>query len=1322
MNPSHLPNYLSDSDVAIIGLAGRFPGAKDIDAFWQNLQDGVESITFFSEEELEAARVEPALLKNLNYVKANGIMPDVDLFDASFFGFSAQEAELMDPQERLFLECAWEALENSGYNPEEYQGAIAVYAGMLAGTRTYLLNNIYSNPELVQLLGDLQLGIANEKDFLATRVAYKLNLKGHCVSVQTACSTSLVAVHLAVQSLLNGECDMALAGGVSIHVPQKSGYLYGEGMMLSPDGHCRAFDAGARGTVISDGVGVVLLKRLAEAFEDGDCIQAIIRGSAINNDGSVKIGYTAPSVDRQAAVISKAQGIASIPAETISYVEAHGTGTVLGDTIEIAALTKAFRNTTQKKGFCAIGSLKTNVGHMDSAAGVAGLIKTVLALKHGLLPPSLNFEEPNPKIDFENSPFYVNDRLSEWKSNGTPRRAGVSSFGIGGTNAHVVLEEAPKRETSRSTRPKQLLVISAKTSSALETATANLAEYLKEQLEKNTSINLADVAYTLSVGRSAFSHRRILVCSDLEDAAVGANGRMPGGQAPPTPLLDEKRVFSRIQESLKRPVAFLFSGQGAQYVNMARDLQIEPSFRSALDRCSEILKPHLGLDLREVLYPDKEASEAAEQLKQTAIAQPALFAIEYALSQLWMSWGIRPVAAIGHSIGEYVAACIAGVFSLEDALALVAARGKLMQQCEPGAMLAVSLTENEILPRLNSELSLGVINGVSKCVISGPIPAIDALENELTEETVNCRRLHVSHAFHSQMMEPILDAFTERVKQVRLDAPKIPYISNVTGNWITAAEATDPSYWAKHLRQTVRFAEGLEKLLQEPEQILLEVGPGKTLTTLAIQHPNKAPEQLTISSLRHPKDCQQDEAFLLTALGNLWLAGANVDWSGFYADEQRYRLPLPTYPFERQSYWIEPKNVSASVSYGEDKKSDLAESLYIPSWKSSITSAGQGAFIDGTRSTRQENTTDRVKVEIEEGDTRDDVEIELAKIWETLLDRPVGVKDNFFELGGDSILAARLFVQIEKQFGKNFALATLFEAPTVEQLASIVRKEESSVGSSCLVPIKPNGSKPPLFCIHPIGGNILSYQDLARHLDPDRPVYGLQSQGASKKQAPLTRVEDMASLYIEEIQTVFSHEPYFIAGYSFGGLVAFEMARQLYDRNQKVGIVALLDTACPTFIYNPSLLDFVRIHLSNLWQLAPKDKLAYILNRVKWHAKQKRQIGNKIGENNYQHYADTLPSEVKKYILNVFEANLIARKDYNPKIYNGNVTLFRCEEQSPKYYRSRDLGWSKLADGGLNIQDVSGFHDVLMVEPNVRLLATKLNNCLDKAVAELDNM
>ncbi|MDF5730970.1 MAG: SDR family NAD(P)-dependent oxidoreductase, partial [Rhizonema sp. PD38] len=745
---------------------------------------------------------------------------------------------------------------------------------------------------------------------------------------------SLVAVQMGCQSLLNYQCDMVLAGGVSIGVTQKTGYLYQEGMILSPDGHCRAFDAQAGGTVGGNGVGIVLLKRLSDAIADGDYIHAVILGSAINNDGSLKVGYTAPSVEGQAAVISEAQAIAGIEASTITYVEAHGTGTVLGDPIEIVALTQAFRATTEKKGFCALGAVKTNIGHLDTAAGIAGLLKTVLALKHKLLPPTLHFEKPNPKIDFANSPFYVNTTLGEWKTNGTKRRAGVSSFGIGGTNAHVILEEAPTTELlSRGAleqgRGYQLLVLSAKTSSALESATANLVEHLKEHPE----INLADVAYTQSIGRRGFEHRRIVVCQDVNEVVSALNP------------LDPKQVFTSFIEPKARPVVFMFSGQGAQYINMALELyQTEPTFAKEVDICSEFLLPHLGLDLRHVLYPSEESTEVAiQQLTQTAIAQPALFVIEYALAKLWMEWGVRPQAMIGHSIGEYVAACLAGVFSLEDALILVSARGQLMQQLPSGAMLSVHLPELKVQTLLGNELSLAAVNGPNFCVVSGSTEAVEALENQLAEQGVECRRLHTSHAFHSKMMEPILGSFTDRVKKVTLNPPEMTYVSNVTGTWITEAETTNPEYWANHLRSTVRFADGVQQLVNDSEQILLEVGPGQTLSTLVRQHPDKAVEQVVLSSLRHPKDRQSDVAFLLTTLGKLWLAGIQVDWSGFYTHEQRHRLPLPTYPFEHQRYWIEPQKQVDGVKSGVEtlsstpptKKPNIADWFYIPSWKRS---------------------------------------------------------------------------------------------------------------------------------------------------------------------------------------------------------------------------------------------------------------------------------------------------------------------------------------------------------------------------------------------------
>ncbi|MDF5721311.1 MAG: aminotransferase class III-fold pyridoxal phosphate-dependent enzyme [Rhizonema sp. PD37] len=890
-------NEIDDTAVAIIGMSGRFPKAQNLDKFWQNLRDGVESISFLSEKELENSGIDSTVISDPNYVKSGGgILEDIELFDAAFFGYPPRQAEIMDPQHRLFLECASEALEAAGYNSQTYKGRISVYGGV--SISSYFLSNLFSNPELLKSVGADQIRHSNRPDNLATRVAYKLNLKGSAITVQTGCSTSLVAVHLACQSLLEHECHMSIAGGVTISSLQKTGYFYQEGGIASPDGHCRAFDAKAQGTVGGDGVGIVVLKRLDDALADGDCIHAVIKSSAINNDGSLKVGYAAPSVDGQAKVIAEALAMAQISSETVSYVEAHGTGTILGDPIEIAALTEAFRASTDKKGFCAIGSIKTNIGHLDTAAGIAGLIKTVLALKHKQIPPSLHFENPNPKIDFANSPFFVNSTLTEWKSNGIPRRAGVSSFGIGGTNAHVILEEAPVVEASGSSRSWQLLVLSAKTESALSVTTNNLVEHFKQHPE----LNLADIAYTLGMGRQAFDHRQIVVCQNLDDVITVIEKKNP------------QQLFTHFTEPCKRQIVFMFPGQGTQYVDMGRELyETEPIFREQVDKCSYLLKSHLGQDLRHILYPDKEQKEAATQkLKQTYITQSALFVIEYALAQLWMTWGIRPSAMIGHSIGEYVAACLAGVFSLEDALVLVATRGRLIQQLPSGTMLAIPLSEQEIQPLLSENLSLAAINGPDLCVVSGVEEAVDDLQKQLSEQGVECRRLHTSHAFHSQMMDSIIEPFQQQVSKISLNSPKIPFVSNISGTWITAAQATDPKYWAKHIRQTVRFSEGIAELLQS-DRILLEVGPGKTLSTLT--NKQACAGMVVLSSLRHPQNQQSDVAFLLNTLGRLWLEGINVDWSEFYTHEQRHRIPLPTYPFERKRYWIEPtpkKEISVS--------------------------------------------------------------------------------------------------------------------------------------------------------------------------------------------------------------------------------------------------------------------------------------------------------------------------------------------------------------------------------------------------------------------------
>ncbi|MEH2262944.1 beta-ketoacyl synthase N-terminal-like domain-containing protein [Nostoc sp.] len=914
-------NYpLLEEGIAVIGMAGRFPGAKNISIFWQNLCDGVESTSAFTDEELITFGVSPELLKDPNYLKVGAILENIDLFDASFFGFNPKEAEITDPQHRLFLECAWEALENAGYDSQRCESRIGVYAG--ASLNNYQSFNL--NRDQIGAVNTFQKMIGNDKDFLATRVSYKLNLTGPSLTVQTACSTSLVATSLACQSLLNYQCDMALAGGVSVRVPQKTGYLHQEGGILSPDGHCRAFDAKAKGTIIGNGAGVVVLKRLADAIADGDNIYAVIKGSAINNDGSGKVGYTAPSVNGQADVVAEALALAGVEPESISYIETHGSGTVLGDPIEISALTNVFRESTDKKGFCAIGSVKTNIGHLDAAAGVTSLIKTVLALKQKQIPPSLNFEEPNPEIDFANSPFYVNTKLTEWKTTYTPRRAGVSSLGIGGTNVHVILEEASILAESSPSRTWQLLVLSAKTDSALKSATVNLTNYLKQ----HPDLNLADVAYTLQCGRQVFEHRQTVVCQDITDAIAA--------------LEDPKRLLASVQETEERSLAFMFPGLGTQYVNMALELyQSEPTFRQQIDYCCEFLKPLLGQDLRDVLYPTRnsenetqqkqntvaagldlrkmlgreteQADVATQKLNQTDLTQPAVFVIEYALSQLWMSWGICPTAMIGYSIGEYVAATLAGVLSIEDALNLVAKRAQMIQELPSGAMLAVPLSEEQLHPLLNENLSLSAINGSQQCVIAGTIDAVDELESKLTQKGLACRRLQTSHAFHSTMMDAIAQPFIDLLKTVSLQPPKIPYLSNVTGTWITAAEATDPTYWTRHLCETVRFADGVQQLWKKQNPILLEVGSGQTLSSLALQClDNDSSNRVVLPSLRHSYERQSDLAFLLKTLGQLWLSGVQIDWSGFYAAERRHRLPLPTYPFERQRYWIEPQQPSHS--------------------------------------------------------------------------------------------------------------------------------------------------------------------------------------------------------------------------------------------------------------------------------------------------------------------------------------------------------------------------------------------------------------------------
>jgi acyl transferase domain-containing protein/acyl carrier protein len=942
-------------EIAIIGMAGKFPGAKNIHEFWENLKNGVETISFFSDEEMEKEASDPTQIRKPNYVKSKGIIEDIEYFDESFFNFTPAEAQVIDPQTRIFLEISWEALEQAGYAGDTYKGKIGVYAGT---NNNFYWNTLMTFKDLA--LGGLLKGVLGSKDYLTMLTSYKLDLKGPSMSIFTACSTSLVAIDLAFRALLTGECDMALAGGVTATLPQKVGYHYQEGMLLSKDGHCRTFDAKSSGTVFGQGAGVVVLKPLEPAITDGDYLWAVIRSSAVCNDGMDKVGITAPTVEGQAAAARNALHLAEVTPESISYMEAHGTATILGDPIEIEGLTRALN--TQKKGFCRIGSVKTNVGHLDCASGISGFIKTVLSLKHRLIPPSLHFDTVNPKIDFENSPFYMNTQLVEWKNEKYPLRAGVNSLGIGGTNAHIIIEEAPEIEPGTQTRTWKLILFSAKTGSALSKISENFVEYLKE----NPGINLADAAYTLQVGKRVFGHKKMLVCANVDETIDALTSA------------DPKKVSTSFTSDDIRPIVFLFPGQGSQYVNMGLELyRKEPVFRAEMDRCFEILKPLVDYDIKEILYPGNSVSESSKvsgvsrdsshgsvqttgtegsplergtpdprkgggvfNINQTEITQPVLFILQYALAKLLMEWGISPYAMIGHSIGEYVAACLSGVFSLEEALEVVVLRGKLMQEMPGGAMLSVSTSEAELTPLLNEneDISLAAVNGVSYCVVSGPNEAIDHFSKQLAEKEIKNKKLYTSHAFHSKMMDPVLERFEEKLKTVTFNRPVLPYISNLTGNWITVEDAVSPEYWSKHLRQTVRFNDGLVELLKEENALFVEVGPGRVLSTLVIQHPDKKTSHSILNLVRHPKENIADDKYLLEKIGQLWLLGQKIDWSAFYRGTKVSRLPLPTYPFEKNRFWFEenPFKLVQSLFSQErlGKNPDISQWFYVPSWKS----------------------------------------------------------------------------------------------------------------------------------------------------------------------------------------------------------------------------------------------------------------------------------------------------------------------------------------------------------------------------------------------------
>jgi len=952
MEKSEKDNQYSGLELAVIGMAARFPGANNFHEFWTNLVNGIESITFLTEGEIREKNNNNTIRTNPDFVPAlGGLIEDKYLFDASFFGYTPNEAQVMEPQLRHLYECAWHALEDAGCDPYTYDGLIGVYVG---GSSSFNWEARTTLSGKVEDVGQVVATYLMDKDFLGTRLSFKLNLRGPCITIHTACSTSLVTIHMACRSLLTGECDMALAGGVTIRNKESSGYIYQEEMIESPDGHCRTFDKKAKGTVGGEGIGLVVLKRLKYAVNEGDNIYAVIKGSAVNNDGIQKIGFTAPSIEGQTQVIKKALKTAKVNPESITLIEAHGTATPLGDPIEFEALKRAFNY--GKGDNCALGSVKTNIGHLDCAAGIAGFIKTVLAIHHRQIPPSLHFSSPNPAMDFEHSPFYVNTELKEWENKNYPLRAGVSSFGIGGTNAHIILEQAPiSIQTNQNNQDKQqihkadeyqLILLSAKSKTALEKMSNNLNEHVKT----NRTIDIADIAYTLQVGRYAFKYRKAAVVSTVDNLISSLS----------VPNSSNIKYGKVIDDS--RQKIFLFPGQGSQYLEMGLGLYSNNHiFRKELDHCFEILNDYINDNVHKIIYPKNKKNNdiifkqtsnvdnhesfssnttlSKNAINQTKVAQPLIFIIEYALARLLIHWGIQPDAMLGHSIGEFTAACLSGVFSLEDVISIIVTRGKLVQQMPPGSMLGIELSLDQInsllnTPNFGEEVELSAINGNKHCTVSGTKTAISEFEKILLLNEVKFKRLHTSHAFHSKMVEPIMDTFAQQIEKVTRNIPQIPFISNVTGKWITNEQAISPTYWASHLRQPVLFYQGLSELLNVEKAVLLEVGPGRVLTTFVRQHPKKKKGHSVTNLLRHPNQEIDDRYYLLEKLGEMWVYGITINWENLHLHNYKNKISLPTYPFERLPYPPQPvKQMTKDILNTKlIKKTDMADWFYLPSW------------------------------------------------------------------------------------------------------------------------------------------------------------------------------------------------------------------------------------------------------------------------------------------------------------------------------------------------------------------------------------------------------
>lgn len=1266
--------------IAIIGLDCRFPGGiEDEDGYWHVLSQGINCISEIPADRWQIEKYydpDPAKPGKM-YTRHGGFLEGVDQFEPQIFGITPLEASTMDPQQRLLLEVSYSALERAGYSPDSLKGSkTGVFVGICFDD--YAKVSLGSNLDKIEAFTSL----GNSKSVAVGRISHIFGFQGPALSLDTSCSSSLLAIHLACQSLRQRESDLALAGGVNLMLAPDVSIGFCKLRALSETGQCRTFDAAADGYVRGEGCGLVVLKRLSDALSSGDNILALVRGSAANNDGHSN-GLTAPNGLAQEQVISQALNNARVQPSEIQYVEAHGTGTVLGDPIEVMALAQALGQRRSKENPLFIGSVKTNFGHLEGAAGVAALIKVVLSLQHRAIPPHLHFQTPNPYIPWDRIPFAVPTELTPWPENHCPRLAGVSSFGMSGTNVHVVLEEAPASLPSPESVAPQLLVLSARCSSSLERSAVHLANHLKA----NPTINLADVAYTLSCGRKSFPVRRAFLASNWHEAVT----QLSAGH-------DSFRVSAGQDSRL----AFLFSGQGTQTVNMGLELYRQHEvFRREVDLCSQILLPVLGFDLRSLLYPQGDTRAAAIQLTQTALAQPALFVIEYALSQLWFSWGIRPQAALGHSLGEYVAACLAGVFSLEDALLLVALRGGLMQEMPMGKMLAVALPEADVASLISGitggdSLSLAAVNAPSQCVVSGPEEIISTLLDRCSQAAITCRLLNTSHAFHSSMMDPILEKFRDHVASIQLSTPQLPYISNVTGQWITPEQACNPDYWAVHLRSCVRFADGLKRL-SEGNYMLMEVGPGETLSKLVRRQETKSDTICFVSlpeisgRTQHLEERPSSRLSLLETLGQLWTAGVTVNWERFYAQQQCQRLPLPTYDFERQRYWIDApildqqthSAVAENVSLRDSRPLSLSNPYVAP---------------------------------------RNSLEQSLAELIATNLGiQPIGIDDNFFELGGDSLLAIQMTAKLSQMFDVRLSQSQLVETPTIKNLSAIIQHTQSgdsAVGSS-LVDLQSGDREPPIFFIHPAGGSVFCYRSLVQYFSPHQPIYALEDP-ALHRYNKFEKFTDKADYYIDLIRQVQQEGPYFLAGYSYGGNMAWEIAVRLQQKGQVVQFLGLLDSF-PSVSYENIALDDTRL-LAAVWYMT---SLIFEKEPRQWFDELKQVRAERQLEYVVQQLledASGIPlseAVIQAHTLQVAMDNFRELHYYAPaSIYTGEITYFWAREKIPRglsdllnYQIPDNLiadGWAKLTTQPVKVCYVPGHHFTMFSEANVPELAARL--------------